>query len=224
MTQALVVLFAVDSGLYASRNIPVSSLLLILVIGPWLSDAMERLAESGLVAVRTRCLSAIQFLNRMKAIDLSSRGHLWPIATIVLTCWTTAHGGKLGSTTLMNAHFDGKRFPVAAVDFLEKREVQGPLFVPDYWGGYLIYRLYPRTKVVIDDRHDFYGEEFLKSYLKVVHAESGWDEFLREHPANCVIAPKRSALANLLAETTGWQPIYADEVALAFVRVPTASR
>ena len=40
------VLFAVYAGLYASRNIPVSSLLLILVIGPWLSDAMERLAEN----------------------------------------------------------------------------------------------------------------------------------------------------------------------------------
>ena len=33
-SQGLVVLFAVYSGLYASRNIPVSSLLLILVIGP----------------------------------------------------------------------------------------------------------------------------------------------------------------------------------------------
>ncbi len=43
MSQALVVLFAVYSGLYASRNIPVSSLLLILVIGPWLSEAMARL-------------------------------------------------------------------------------------------------------------------------------------------------------------------------------------
>ena len=42
----LVVLFAVYSGLYASRNIPVSSLLLILVIGPWLSDEMERLAAT----------------------------------------------------------------------------------------------------------------------------------------------------------------------------------
>ena len=33
-SQSLVMLFAVYSGLYASRNIPVSSLLLILVIGP----------------------------------------------------------------------------------------------------------------------------------------------------------------------------------------------
>ncbi len=40
--QGLIVLFAVYSGLYASRNIPVSSLLLILMIAPWLSQAMER--------------------------------------------------------------------------------------------------------------------------------------------------------------------------------------
>src|SRR5580693_2369174 len=46
LSQALVVLFAVYAGLYASRNIPVSALLLILVIGPWLSEAMGRLAKT----------------------------------------------------------------------------------------------------------------------------------------------------------------------------------
>jgi hypothetical protein len=118
----------------------------------------------------------------------------------------------------MDAHFDTKRFPVAAVNYLEKQDAQGPLVSPDYWGGYLIYRLYPRVKVVVDDRHDFYGEEFLKSYLKMVHAEPGWENFLQQHQAHCVIVPKDSALANILAETPGWQPIYRDDVAAVFVR------
>ena len=52
VSQALVVLFAVYSGLYASRNIPVSSLLLILVIGPWLSEGDG--AISGLAPGRAR--------------------------------------------------------------------------------------------------------------------------------------------------------------------------
>jgi hypothetical protein len=77
-SSALVVLFAVYSGLYASRNIPVSSLLLILVIGPWLSDAMERLAE------KRRGLASTQFFHRMEAIELTLQGHVWPIAAIVL--------------------------------------------------------------------------------------------------------------------------------------------
>ena len=122
----------------------------------------------------------------------------------------------------MDAHFDAKRFPVQAVDYLEKQGVQGPLVSPDYWGGYLIYRLYPRVRMVVDDRHDFYGEEFLKSYLKMMHVEPGWEDFLQQHQAHCAVVPKDSALANILVETPGWQPIYSDKVAVVFVR--TAAR
>jgi hypothetical protein len=215
--RGLLVLFAVYAGLYASRNIPVSSLLLILVIGPWLSEAMERLAA------KRRELSSKDFLRRMEGIELNLRGHLWPIAAVVFTCWIAAHGGKLGATPVMDAHFGEKRFPVAAVDFLEKQNVNGPLLSTDYWDGYLIYRLYPRVRMVVDDRHDFYGEEFLKSYLKMVRVEPGWQDFLQQHPAQCVLAPKDSALANILLETPGWKAIYSDDVAVGFVRTSQPS-
>jgi hypothetical protein len=216
-SQALIILFAVYSGLYASRNIPVSSLLLILVIGPWLSQAMERLGDrraGGLGFTSSR------FLQRMEKIEFSLRGHLWPIAMVVFTSWIAAHGGKLGATPLMDAHFDAKRFPVAAVNYLEaqNKDVQGPLVSPDDWGGYLIYRLYPRVRMVIDDRHDFYGEQFLKSYLKMVQAQPGWQDFLQQSRAHSLVVPKDSALANLLAETAGWKAIYSDDVATIFVR------
>jgi hypothetical protein len=217
LSHGLVVLFAVYSGLYASRNIPVSSLLLILVIGPWLSEAMTRLTASPRSLVRARARTYAQFLNRMETIDLSLRGHLWPVAAFVLTSWTVAHCGKLGAGQLMNARFDSKRFPLAAVDYLEKSDLRGPLLSLDSWGGYFIYRLYPGVKVIIDDRHDFYGETFLKSYLKMVHAEPGWQEFLQQHAPHCVIVPKDSALANLLLETGDWKVIYSDGVAVVFV-------
>ncbi len=217
-SQGLVILFAVYAGLYASRNIPVSSLLLILVIGPWLSE-MGRLAATG--SVRWREPLSTSFLQRMGTTELSLRGHLWPIAAVVVTCWIAVHGGKLGTRLLMDAHFDAKRFPVQAVDYLEKQGMQGPLVSPDYWGGYLIYRLYPRVRMVVDDRHDFYGEEFLKSYLKMMHVEPGWQDFLQQHQARCVLVPKGSALTNILAETAGWRPIYGDEVTVVFERSAT---
>jgi hypothetical protein len=226
-SQFLVILFAVYSGLYASRNIPVSALLLILLIGPWLSDVMESL--SARFAARGKLFrpsksGSLPFLQRMMTIELSLQGHVWPIAAIVLTSWVAAHGGNLGATPLMQAHFDAKRFPAAAVNYLETQQLQGPLLSPDAWGGYLIYRLYPRVKVVIDDRHDFYGEEFLQSYLKMIHLEPGWEKFLNRYRPRCVIVPKNSALANILAETAGWQSIYSDDVARAFVRVRSANQ
>jgi len=220
-SQTLVVLFAVYSGLYASRNIPVSSLLLILVIGPWLSEAMKRFGDRRLAA---RGFASTRFLQRMKAIEFSLRGHLWPIAMVVLSFWIAAHGGKLGAKPLMDAHFDTKRFPVAAVNSLEAHDLQGPLVSPDDWGGYLIYRLYPRVRMVVDDRHDFYGEEFLKSYLKLVQVEPGWEDFLRQHRAQCVVVPRDSPVANILGETGGWKAIYSDDVSTVFARTAAAHK
>ena len=45
--------------------------------------------------------------------------------------------------------------PVAAVDHLQTMGISDPALTPDSWGGYVIYRLYPRNKIVLDDRHDF---------------------------------------------------------------------
>ena len=91
-----------------------------------------------------------------------------------------------------------------------------PVLSPDYWGGYLIYRLYPRNQVAIDDRHDLYGDQVLASYLKMVHLQPGWDGFLREHKVACVIMPRNAALTAMLAQTPGWLSIYSDDVAVMF--------
>ena len=217
---ALVLLFAVYSGLYASRNIPLSALLMVIVIAPWFSDAMRNFLESA--AHRRSALSSQSspksFLWRMQRVELSLRGQLWSVAAVLLTCWITFHGGRLGSRTFMDAHFDAKRFPVGAVSYLDTRNVEGSVFTPDSWGGYVIYRLYPRVKVAIDDRHDFYGEPFLRSYLRTMHVEPGWQGFLKEYPVAYAVVPQDSALANIMAETADWQRIYGDNVAVVYAR------
>jgi hypothetical protein len=199
----LIILFAVYSGLYAARNIPISSLLLILIVSPWLSAAFES-----------------SFFHRMQTIDTSLRGHLWPVVAVLLTSWIVANHGQLGAKSIIDAHFDAKRFPAAAVDYIQQHSIQGPLFAPDAWGGYLVYRLCPQAKVVIkvviDDRHDFYGEEFLKPYLKTIHVEPGWQDFLLQHPANALVIPRSSALASILLETPHWHAIYSDDVTIVF--------
>jgi hypothetical protein len=202
LSGGLTVLFAVYAGLYGSRNIPVSSILLVMVLGP-LVRTVER--ERG-------------FFQRMAAVETGLRGHWWPILAIIVTLAVAAKGVRPGSDVLMDAHFDPRRMPAAAVNYLAQHDVGGAVLSPDYWGGYLIYRLYPKVRVVVDDRHDLYGEEFFKSYLKTVRVERGWEEFLRMHPAACVLLPRDAALANILVVTTGWRQIYADDVAVAFVR------
>jgi hypothetical protein len=38
------------------------------------------------------------------------------------------------------------------------------------------------------------------------------------HESSVVLLPRDAALANVLTETKGWKQIYADDVAVAFVR------
>jgi hypothetical protein len=156
----------------------------------------------------------------MGGIESSVHGHLWAIAAVLATGWITFHSGQLGSRPLMDAHFDSKRFPVQAVDYLEKSGTNAAVLGLDYWGGYLIYRLYPKVLVSVDDRHDLYGEGVLKSYLKLMRVEPGWDKFLEQHDIQRVLAPKDSGLSNVLKLTGVWTVAYSDEVGVVLVRTP----
>ena len=193
----LVVLFAVYAGLYASRNIPVSSILLAAIAASLISSGGRK-----------------GFLHRMAAVDATTRGHLWPILATVATLVIAANAGRVGATVLMEEHFDPERMPVAAVNFVAKAGVKGPVFSPDYWGGYLIYRLYPGNKVAIDDRHDFYGDPWLQSYLRTIHVEPGWEDFLKGQ--SCVVLPRKAALTEILRKTPEWMAVYSDDVATVF--------
>jgi hypothetical protein len=208
VSQGLTVLFAIYAGLYASRNIPVSSILLVMVVGPLLPAT--GFAEG--------------FFRRMSTVEAGLRDHLWPILATVVTLLIAVNGGRLGSSVLMAAHFDPKRMPVEAVNYLESHGVEGPVLSPDYWGGYLIYRLYPKTLVVVDDRHDLYGDSFLRPYLKLIHAEHGWEEFIEKQGTCFILLPREAPLASLLEMAEGWKTVYSDDMSLVFVRDPSLSR
>jgi len=216
----LVIIFAIYSGLYASRNLPTSSILLVLVVGPLLSSAMRNAGSNPAVTswLRRIFARAESFGVRMHRMETGLAGHVWPVAVLALGVLACAQQGRVGLRQLINAHFSDKRFPVHAVDFLSQHEVRQSIFAPDYWGGYLIYRLYPQTKVVVDDRHDFYGDEFLKDYLKVIHVQSEWQQMLDRLGVNFVLAPKESPLANILQLTPQWAVVHEGDVGVLFQR------
>lgn len=205
LAHILLAIFAVYAGLYSARNIPTSSIFLVLVIGPHLPAWRH-----------------LQFFERMRVVDSGLRGHFWPIAAAIVTIIIALNGGRAGSRQLMDAHFDSHRMPVGALNYLQSMGTRAPILSPDYWGGYVIYRLYPHNKVVIDDRHDFYTQEylysggFLKPYLTMMHVEPGWEKFLKWHD-DCVVMPQNSALAAIMGKMSRWKTVYTDDVAVVFV-------
>jgi hypothetical protein len=172
-------------------------------LSPWLRRLLQR---------------SVSFASRTSSMEARLRGHLWPVLAAAVLLWACMHGGRLGPNQLMSARFNSKRFPVQAAEVIVKRNIRGPIFCPDNWGGYLIYRLYPNPKVMVDDRHDLYGEQFFKDYLKLVRVEPGWDRVLNERAVNWALLPVGSTLPNALQATPGWSINYRDETAVLFQR------
>jgi hypothetical protein len=220
LSHLLVVLFAIYTGLYAARNIPVSSILLVLIVASQLAAVVKEMAGSreASESLRRAMARLDSFGARMAELDSSLRGHLWPALTVLLALWTCGHQGRVGGARVMDARFDDKRMPVRAVEFLAQGRNGEPVFCPDRWGGYVIYRLYPQMPVVVDDRHDLYGADFLKRYLKVVHGEPGWEEALAGMHPGWVLVPGESPLESLLTEARGWRAVYRDDTAVLFRR------
>jgi hypothetical protein len=221
ISEMLVVLFAVYSGLYATRDIPVSSLLLAMIVGPHLAQALEAGPQGeGRLHLLTRCRAAyLRFEERMTALEISLKGHGLAILAILVGGWISLQGGRLGDTQFMNAQFDSNRFPKQAVDWLENERVREPLFCIDSWGGYVIYREFPKFQVAIDDRHDLYGSEYLKNYLKIIRVEPGWDQALEETHASWLLLPSQSAAATLLHQVPMWRVTYEDKTGVVFHRM-----
>ena len=210
ISSALALLFAIYAALYASRNIPTSSILLVMIAAP----LFRREDCQPLPGDQHRA----GFLQRMTAVELRQRGNVWCIVGVLGTASICMLGGRLGTKQLIDAHFNSSRMPTEAVNHLANAETAGTVLAPDYWGGYLIYRLYPRTRVVVDDRHDLYGEQFLSSYLKWIHAESGWQEFVEAQGVGCILLPRNAAIATLMEASRDWRTVYADSQAVMFVR------
>jgi len=226
LSQLLVVLLAAYAGFYSSRNLPVSSMLLVLIAGPILWRDLVALADNpgAWKWMRNGVTRISEFSDRMGSQEMDLRGHLWPVVSVALAFAICLQGGRLGSRQLIDAQFDSKRMPVAAVTFLQN-EVAGeqpstePVFSTDAWGGYLIYRMYPERKVVVDDRHDLYGSGRIREYQILMQAAPGWQTVLEKWQIRTALLPADSTLVGLLREVPReWRVVYEDKVAVVFER------
>ncbi len=223
LSQLLVALFATYAGFYASRNIPVSSMLLVLIVGPILWEDFTALAHKlgAWPWVRKGAARISEFTCRMTAQEMELRGHFWPAIAVVCAFAICLHGGWLGKRQLIHAQFDAKKVPAAAVSFLLNESAgkpsAEPVFSNDSWGGYLIYRMYPERKVVVDDRHDLYGSDRVRQLLTVMQVAPGWRSVLEQWQIRTALLAADSTLANLLRELPQeWRVAYEDKVAVVF--------
>jgi len=112
-----------------------------------------------------------------------------------------------------------KTFPVAAVEYLQRHDVPGPMFNNYGFGGYLVLTRAPEHKVFIDGRGDVYERGgVLADYLHMSHIGPGSLEVLKGYGVRSCLLQRDEPLATLLSASPEWQRIYLDNVSTLFVR------
>ncbi len=219
-TRLLLVLFSLHAGLYAARNIPISAIIMSLALGPPLALAISQKSDSssGLRWLRSILNAGRGVSDSMTRLESQFHGHALAAVVMAASLALVLHGGRVFSRQILSAHFEEKTFPVKAAQFVSQRGIRDHLFSSDTWGAYLIYRLYPGTEVYFDDRHDFYGEAFVKEYGKAISGTRQWREPLDRYRVKWVLMPVDSPLSSLLRESHDWRADYDDGLAILFSR------
>ena len=114
--------------------------------------------------------------------------------------------------------FPEAKFPVSLMRTASAHWDGSRVFTSDQWGDYLIYRCWPRLRVFIDGRSDFYGPQLGGEYLKLMEGRPGWDNVLEKYDFGLVLIPRHWPLAALLERQPGWVRTASDGLAVLYAR------
>jgi hypothetical protein len=115
-------------------------------------------------------------------------------------------------------------FPVAATDFVAAQYPNARVFNHFNWGGFLIYRLYPRARVSIDGRTAAYEPQTLDAYMRTQSLAAGWERFLEDPRPDVVLWPADHPLSVVLRRLPEWRVAFEDAVAVVFAGAAAAPR
>lgn len=201
-----VVMFA-HLALTSVRHAP----LFALVAAPLAADEVSRHWEALRVRLGKR---ATLGLLAQVGEDLRpgfQRATLWPVVFIAALA-------MIDEPIRWPRDFPARLFPTRMVTEHQELLARSRVLTTDQWGDYLIYRSYPRQRVFIDGRSDFYGPELGREYVALGEAGARWPELMRKHRFDVVLCPPGWSLAAALKREPGWELKAQDARALLFVR------
>ena len=109
-------------------------------------------------------------------------------------------------------------YPEKAADFIKEAALPGRMYNEYEWGGYLIWRFFPKQKVFMDGRTVVYGEGIYKDWLKVSEGRENWQEVLDKYGVNFLIINYQKDRPEGFWEEKRWVPVYWDDYALVVIR------
>ncbi len=189
LTAGLVFMF-LQSGRYVGLLAPLG----VAVLSPWLAEAVG-VVRAGLprITLRAHWLAPVGFV-----------GVVVLLASLVV------------GMPVRQADVVAANEPVAAADWLVAHPPAGRLLNEYNWGGYLAYRL--RIDVGPYGAADAFGDAGLEDLVALMNLTADPRLYLDEHAvAEVIIAPGRP-LDRWLTDAGGWNRVYADAMAVIYVR------
>ena len=222
VTSALMLLFWAHAALLSARHV----LLYVVVAAPLVArDASllwARAAQTGIAWVRAL---------REVAQDYGAGGFGSPAQAGRAVGWLAPGFAAVMAVTLfagrhserLRSEFPKEQFPVAACQAVADQFPGRKIFTSDQWGDYLIYRYYPKLKVFIDGRSDFYGPELGQEYLRAMNSQHQWGEIFDRYGFDLALLPAEWPLATTIKTHPNWKLKYDDGKALLLERVAGSS-
>ena len=202
--EALWILYFAHSALSSARHIP----LYLIVASPII--AIEATSWWNKVFARAHKQSIRGILDAL-SVDVAvgfRRSTFWLAPGIVLA---------VAITTAQHWPSDfAKTFPIHMVATQQGRIIGSRLFTSDQWGDYILYKLWPRQKVFVDGRSDFYGEKVGGEYLSLMGANYKWPDIAKKYGFNLMLLPVKWPLVSVLKLSADWQIVADDGTDILF--------
>jgi hypothetical protein len=109
-------------------------------------------------------------------------------------------------------------FPQKACSFIERQGWSGRLYNEFDWGGYCIWRFYPRQQVFIDGRCEVYFDGAWENHMAIRFAQADWEERLRAAQIDTLLIRPDSYMSRMMPTSKEWKRVYNDPLALVYRR------
>ncbi len=207
---ALWILFWAHNALTTIRHIALFG----IVATPWIALFFSELWARLTVSAPRASVAGILGQLAADVTPACSRNTLWAaVPIVVLALLPNAQVG-------WPADFPKQKFPVEMAARHSGIVSGGRLLTQDQWADYLIYRFFPRQRVFIDGRSDFYGQAIGNDYIAVTQGLPNWEKLLRQYEFDRVLCPVKWPLYSLLRLHPQWRLVDEDSLAALFERLP----
>src|SRR5882724_377557 len=194
------------AALYATLKSQRHLVLLVLVAVPLLADHLQNWLGST---------SFGKSFGQPASPEATARQPI--LLSLLLLLPLVIFAVKLKSTLYAPPRQELVEVPLKAVDYLKENQITGNTFTdPNIWGGYVIWTL-PNNPVYIDGR-DVYTEAFVREYVEIVSGQADWRGPFDRYSVRMAIVTPKSLLVRGLKESTAWQQVFQDDMAVVFVR------